>query len=337
MQSTNLNKKEILKMFNSTSWWKQMPVERQQRVLNYIKEFREVTQRIELAQWLVRVIHRAMIFFSNDDSSMKKANRLIKQGYKISRVLSDLTFFLDGRNASQFLPVYRNINAAIANRNDIITIEGESTPIRAGNVIQRVLNSIKVIDPDTGMDLETSVVYDKLNEVLSSVNNVNELKEGNVFLQVDDNMHWTILDSGRCEIEGRFMKHCGNVGAKSGDRIISLRVLQGIARVPRLTFIYNNKTLGEMKGFANEKPSKAYHPAIVKLLSNTTVQINLLSGYGYKPANNFSINDLNKDLFLALAQKRPDLISRQSKQDSGIDNWQKLDEEHLNWLAELNK
>ena len=113
---------------------------------------------------------------------------------------------------------------------------------------------------------------------------------------------WVDLGKGYCDKEGKSMGHCGNAGAELGDNILSLRDSKNI---PHLTFILNNGILGQMKGRQNDKPSEKYHPAIIELLK--TPIIKQVRGGGYKPENNFSLNDLEEDMKEELLALKPDL------------------------------
>lgn len=119
--------------------------------------------------------------------------------------------------------------------------------------------------------------------------------------------YWVSLDRSSCDKEADAMGHCGNSGYTQGDVIWSLRDSKGI---PHLTFIVNNKILGESKGFANNKPEAKYHPHIVALLlgnDNGESIIEHVRGGGYKPENNFYIEDLEKGLQEKLLAEKPQL------------------------------
>lgn len=109
---------------------------------------------------------------------------------------------------------------------------------------------------------------------------------------------WYLLDRESCGLEGEAMGHCGNTGSpKSGDQILSLRQIikqdeQEYYR-PSLTFIINDGILGEMKGRANNKPDKKYHPYIMGLLK--LPMIKGIRGGGYKPEANFDLADLTEE------------------------------------------
>jgi hypothetical protein len=111
---------------------------------------------------------------------------------------------------------------------------------------------------------------------------------------------WVSLDKGRCDREGQAGGHCGNVGAKKDDNILSLRDENNQVH---LTFINNGGLLGEMKGRGNSKPSQQYHPAIIKLLLSNYV--GSIDGGGYMPENNFSLSDLTPEEQDKIRKQKP--------------------------------
>jgi hypothetical protein len=113
---------------------------------------------------------------------------------------------------------------------------------------------------------------------------------------------WISLDKGYCKREGDSMGHCGNVGYKPGDNILSLRDPQGF---PHLTFIINTGILGESKGRANSKPSAKYHPPIIELLKSPMIKS--IRGGGYVPENNFHLKDLPPNIQKELTDLKPDI------------------------------
>jgi hypothetical protein len=115
---------------------------------------------------------------------------------------------------------------------------------------------------------------------------------------------WVLLGRGYCPEEAKAMGHCGNSGAREGDDILSLRDPEGKAH---LTFIVNDGILGEMKGRANGKPSKRYHPAIIELLKHP--EIKSVRGGGYAPERNFSLKDLSEQERKQLETAKPDIGS----------------------------
>ena len=327
--SESAMRNEILKMFNATSMWQDRPPERQKRIMDFIKEFRDVTQNKQALHWLVRIIYRALVAYSDDENSVKKAKRLQDQGYRISRITDDLNFFLHPTQHGQFLSVWKSIQDEIKTRTDLVQVNNRMVP--ASQVLQQALNDITFASAEA-KDLPCSEVYNQLNSIKSMVQDSKQLPAGKIVHEYADASTWNLLDKGTCDVEGRMMKHCGNVSAKPGDRILSYREKQNIMMKPRLTFILNNGKLGEMKGFANAKPAAEYHERIVDLLQNQWVQITHLQGHGYMPQNNFSLNDLNEALFKQLAQHQPELVKSQL---TASDHVQQLDDQHKKWLQQV--
>lgn len=121
--------------------------------------------------------------------------------------------------------------------------------------------------------------------------------EDEVLIEFPDGFAWVNLNKPYCEVEGEAMGHCGNTGSPhDGDTVLSLRkkLPNGNWR-PSLTFILNENTrmLGEMKGRGNDKPNPKYHPHIIALLKSDHVKG--IVGGGYKPENNFSLDDLTDE------------------------------------------
>ena len=130
-----------------------------------------------------------------------------------------------------------------------------------------------------------------------------------VFIKFPDGSAWFNLNKEFCKDEGSSMGHCGNTaGHKHGDTILSYRVPHQNKPgyfTPHLTFIYNtdSELIGEMKGYANQKPSKKYHEVIKTLILDD--RIKGISGGGYLPEENFSVWDL--DDAAELVKKKPSL------------------------------
>ncbi len=130
--------------------------------------------------------------------------------------------------------------------------------------------------------------------------------------------------------------NCGNSGGVSGDRLMSFRVpsksIEGLHE-PKLTFIYrpSDRSVGEMKGFANNKPDSSYHDAIVQLFSKADL-IDIIHGNGYMPQNNFSLNDLSDKNLERIYQANPKLVINML--DHG-DNFQRLNSNSIKALEKL--
>lgn len=120
---------------------------------------------------------------------------------------------------------------------------------------------------------------------------------------------WMLLPRAYCDAEGRAMGHCGNAAYGEGDQILSYRTREeGGKWRPHLTFILKQDGfLGEMKGRNNQKPDAKYHKVIVDLLRHKLVKG--IRGGGYKPENNFQIDDLPENMQDQLIEEKPTLAN----------------------------
>lgn len=147
------------------------------------------------------------------------------------------------------------------------------------------------------------------------------------FLKFPDGWKWVQLNRSSCKREAEAMRNCGNTAhTKPGDIILSLREPVELEVTgkggkkkkekfwkPHLNFILNDGCLGEMKGFANERPTKELHQYIIKLLEDP--RIDCLVGGGYKPQNNFSLKHLSPAQRKRLLNLKPHLDQEGSAVD----------------------
>lgn len=139
---------------------------------------------------------------------------------------------------------------------------------------------------------------------------VPSLAQDETLISFPDGFEWVNLNRPGCDSEARAMGHCGNGEGQEGQTIFSLRkkTRDGLMR-PSLTFIFDThaKSLGEMKGRANQKPNAKYHKYIMELLK--LPQIERVEGGGYLPKNNFHITDLTPEQQDEVFAANPDLKS----------------------------
>jgi hypothetical protein len=141
--------------------------------------------------------------------------------------------------------------------------------------------------------------------------NLDQKKSGiTTIIQLNGGWKWVSLNKGACDTEAEKMGHCGNVPSQQpGDNILSLRDPKGN---PHLTFIVNNKILGESKGKNNEKPVPKYHKAIVQLLLSPYIE--KIRGGGYEPEHNFKLSDLSEEDQKIVLAKKPDIVMHEEQQ-----------------------
>lgn len=192
------------------------------------------------------------------------------------------------------------------------------TNISLGNVIKQLehyngieFSKIQSYDPNTSNDplRDLEELENEYKDMLVTRDTTVDLPErAEKLIDFGDGFAWYNLNKSSCAKEGDAMGHCGNSGGSYNETIFSLRKKVGDDLYkPFLTFIYNEdeKSLGEMKGRANEKPSKRYHKYIVELLKLDIIE--KVKGGGWLAANNFSFNDLDVEFI--------DEIKKQKGQD----------------------
>jgi hypothetical protein len=250
-----------------------------------------------------------------DDAS---ANLLAK--WYVWRHLNEIGSDADTAAIDDFMPW---IMAAFPNHKDYLSAQID----QKGSIgkIKSSLNNPKYSISKINDDID--LWHEKLEAEAGSMP-----EKGNSFINLGEKIgsewegwEWAELGKGQCSKEAKAMGHCGNTGARIGDNIISLRDPKGRAH---LTFILNNGMLGEMKGRSNTKPKKAYHPAIVELLRHD--EIESVVGGGYKPENNFSLDDLDDEIKEKLLEEKPDIENGMDKQIEAIDERLKEIEDEWN-------
>jgi len=132
--------------------------------------------------------------------------------------------------------------------------------------------------------------------------------DGVPVVESDHGWYWFRIEEGYSTQEAKAMRHCGNGMGRKGDILLSLREpihqLDTILWKPHLTFILNDGYLGEMKGFANQKPDTCFHSHIENLLGEN--EIKGIKGGGFLPSCNFSFLDFDLATQQRILQKRPD-------------------------------
>ncbi len=128
-----------------------------------------------------------------------------------------------------------------------------------------------------------------------------------IFLDLGNGWAWFDLNTASCDQESKAMGHCGNSAGKDTDNVLSLRSKSDegdFAYRPSLTFIlHEDGMLGEMKARNNQKPDKKYNSAIIALLMDR--RIKGIVGGGYKPENNFSLDQLSDEERQAIWKVNP--------------------------------
>jgi hypothetical protein len=309
--------------------------------------------------WIARAFQRYLILKGSDKDAKneKKVKELANNGYTVVRIAEDMNKLMHPTQRGEAFDAYKRYwNEAEAstamvqvelprskwttNAQGALEPAYERKPLKT--VVQNALSNVKFRNEATGKDEPYNEIYNEINAAAAAFKESKQLMQGKVVMSFDDaaNTTWNWIDARYCDAESAHMGHCGNrANPKPGDSLLSLRQLRGATRAPHLTFIYNkdSKTLGEMKGKANEKPNAKYHEFIVQLLIKMPdpININYLKGSGYASDRNFTLNDLNEKLFKQLAQHNADLLKRQIAAGDKIEKDQQLDHQHLAWFEQV--
>jgi hypothetical protein len=123
---------------------------------------------------------------------------------------------------------------------------------------------------------------------------------------------WFLHTEASSEIEGQWLKHCGNTAApRPGDRLVSLRELVVEHEVecwrPRLTGVLDARGwLVELKGASNTKPSRNYHYLIAWLIAQPAVK-GVGTGLRSLREKDFRWWDMDHELRWWVLDRRPGL------------------------------
>lgn len=158
-------------------------------------------------------------------------------------------------------------------------------------------------------DFERSFLELKEREVTPDWSKETVLKDYGDFVFVD-------LGVSGSRIEGNSMGHCGNGSGESHQRVFSLRQkLPNGNLMPRATLIGNqckfdengqvtSCSLGEIKGYGNQKVSAKYRPFIAEAMLELGIFKDKING-AYLPEVDLSLLDFERGTALEIAKKLP--------------------------------
>jgi hypothetical protein len=128
-------------------------------------------------------------------------------------------------------------------------------------------------------------------------------------IDFNDGFAWYDLNTSVSRQEATAMVHCcTDPRTQHGGTVYSLR--QDVGKegvIPRVTAMIKDRELYEIKGYNNQKPNERYHPYLIALLKSD--YIDDMNGGGYKPENNFVLNDLPEAQARSLIKAKPGLAS----------------------------
>jgi len=132
-----------------------------------------------------------------------------------------------------------------------------------------------------------------------------EDEHGKILMTFPDGFYWIDLETTYDRDEANAMGHCGRTN--KGDTIYSLRDRNKQPHITAAIDTYKG-IVYQMKGRNNKKPIEKYHKYIVALLTNDELDPTL-KGFGteYNKKEDFMPEDLDKELFNILKEKRPEI------------------------------
>jgi hypothetical protein len=142
---------------------------------------------------------------------------------------------------------------------------------------------------------------------LSKEDVVIEDEDGDIVITFPDGYYWINLGQRYCEKEGQAMGHCG----RGEGNLFSLR-REGR---PFLTAdVLLDGTVRQLRGRANTKPKKEYHPYIIKFILSDFVKS--FDYWDYKKEENFKLSDLTDEQLEDVIGKKSSLFNEDKIFDS---------------------
>ncbi len=200
------------------------------------------------------------------------------------------------------------------NTNDKIEIIND-IPVRNKIITYYKTEIQNVVDYINNCDLN-DISATNFNELIESANDfhnslevefkavrTDEGKDTDRFIVYPNKWYWINLNTDYSEDEKENMGHCGQ---DSGKILFSLRDDKSQSHIT-VSYDKRNKTIYQIKGRKNSKPTSKYHKMIVDMLLNDKYEIEDISDETYRPELNFSVTDLSDELAKYLYSKKPNL------------------------------
>jgi len=247
-----------------------------------------------LADWLINISDKYSIWFANDFkkstiNSLGENSRLEPLKKAVLRQISNnnpsgAILKLINKVKEQKEGEYRYISDWLVGRGSGIAVENDKI-------------NFKQLTFDEAIRRATEW-HNRISE-LSKENIVIEDSDGDVVMKFSDGYYWINLGYKYCEKEGQAMGHCG----RGEGNLFSLR-REGR---PFITAdILSDGTIRQMRGRANTKPKKDYHPYIIKfILSDFVTNFDY---WNYKEKENFKLSDLTEQELESVIDKKPTLV-----------------------------
>jgi hypothetical protein len=275
------------------------PIETQQKINKEIKWAKQHLKKNSRIIWYLRLYRYALSITTgmSKEQALSEFNRTSR---------SDLTAD-DVKNINGIGPITRNLKTPLEHFMSMpveliqnYTFDKQS-PIKILNDFEEYENEYVGSQVDI-TTVEGLYENDRL---------IRRNKDDDIIISFPDGFAWVDLNVPKSDDEAKAMGHCGNRPSwKPGETILSLRKkISYDGKLwwhPVCTFILDKDgLLGEMKGYDNKKPADEYHDYIIKLLKDDRVQG--IKGGGYRPEENFSLDDLSFSEKQELVALKPEL------------------------------
>lgn len=288
-------KKRCLEMFQGDFFEKNPLLSK--KIKNEIEYLRKNLKRSERVMWALKIFKYNLLGHNINELSKKDIKWCIK--FEKSGILGE-EYFSDRDNNNLNLPRGMRIGRYV----DIRHTLKHNIDLNIAEI-----NNIDMTNESTDVfsrmeDIENKWISESVSRSVSEY--------GDRVLTMLDGLTWFKLNKSGCEIESEAMKHCGNGTGKDGQELYSLRSPDPDSPgkwIPHVTLLVDDVEKGvvtEIKGYANSKPGPKYHDAIIALIK--TEAIISLDGGGYKPENNFDINDLSQGQKEELYKEKPSVF-----------------------------
>lgn len=249
----------------------------------------------KIADWIIGISDKYSVWFANDfknsiinalgeHASLKPLKKAVLQ--QISKDnLEGAILKLVNKVKSQKEGEYRYIADWLLGRGSGVAIEQDKLNFRELTFDEALRRATEWHNNVAELSKEEILIEDE---------------DGDVVITFPDGYYWINLGKNYCQKEGQAMGHCGR---GEGD-LFSLR-REGRPFVT--ADVLNDGTVRQLRGRANTKPKKEYHPYIIKFILSDFVES--FDYWNYKKEENFKLSDLTDEQLNDVIAKKSSLFN----------------------------
>jgi hypothetical protein len=256
----------------------------------------------DLADWIINISDKYSVWFAND--FIKSTVNLLGDNSRIEPLKKVVLQQISSNNPSGAVlklidRIKRQKEGEYRYIADWLNGRGSGVAIEQGKINFRELTFDEALRRATQW-------HNNVAE-LSKEDVVIEDEDGDVVITFPDGYYWINLGQRYCEKEGQAMGHCG----RGEGNLFSLR-REGR---PFLTAdVLSDGTVRQLRGRANTKPKKEYHPYIIKFILSDFVKS--FDYWNYKKEENFKLSDLTDEQLEDVIGKKSSLFNEDEIFDS---------------------